>query len=125
MNDEPEFYTPKLRYASSDKKQGSGDVIEVSHQQDEVIRHAHIQALKQYKYLLDTGVCEEQARMILPLSHMTEWYWSGSLDAFADMCALRCKPDTQYESQLVANQIDEVMSEKFPVSWEALRMYAE
>ena len=125
VNDEPEFYVPTLRYASSDKKQGSGDVIEVSHQQDEVIRHAHIQALKQYKYLLDTGVCEEQARMILPISHMTEWYWSGSLDAFARMCALRCKPDTQLETQMVANQIDEMMSEKFPVSWQALRMYAE
>ncbi len=47
-------------------------------------------------------------------------YWSGSLDAFADMCKLRCKPDTQYESQLVANQISEEMSELFPVSWDAL-----
>ena len=47
-------------------------------------------------------------------------YWSGSLDAFSDMCKLRCKPDTQYESQLVANQISEEMSELFPVSWDAL-----
>lgn len=34
---------------------------------------------------------------------------SGSLDAFASMCQLRCKPDTQYESRIVANQISEVM----------------
>jgi len=125
VNDEPAFYTPKLRYASSDKKQGSGDVIEVSHQQDEVIRHAHIEALKKYKYLLETGVCEEQARMILPLSHMTEWYWSGSMDAFARMCALRCKPDTQEETREVADLIDDQMMSLFPVSWEALRMYED
>jgi thymidylate synthase ThyX len=45
------------------------------------------------------------ARMVLPQSTMTEWYWSGSLDAFADMCNLRCAPDTQYETRLVAEQI--------------------
>ena len=52
---------------------------------------------------------------------MTEWWWSGSLDAFADMCNLRCKQDTQYESRLVADQIDAVMLDLYPVSWGALR----
>ena len=47
-------------------------------------------------------------------------YWSGSLDAFADMCRLRCTPDTQYESRLVADQISETMAGLFPVSWAAL-----
>jgi len=73
-----------------------------------------------YRLLLEIGVAPEQARMILPQSTMTEFYWSGSLDAFADMCNLRCKPDTQYESQLVANQISAEMAKLFPVSWEAL-----
>jgi thymidylate synthase (FAD) len=58
--------------------------------------------------------------MILPQSTMTEWYWSGSLDAFADMCKLRCKEDTQYETRLVADQISEHMKHLFPVSWVAL-----
>ena len=120
VKDEPEFYTPKLRKAAEDKKQGSGGSIVLSHQQDEVIRHAHIEAAKQYKYLLKTGVSEEQARAILPASLMTEWYWSGSLDAFADMCNLRCKPDTQAETREVAKQIDHKMIELFPVSWDAL-----
>ena len=51
---------------------------------------------------------------------MTEWYWSGSLDAFADMCNLRCKDDTQAETREVAMQIDHKMIELFPVSWDAL-----
>jgi len=70
--------------------------------------------------MLERGVCEEQARMVLPQNTMTEWYWSGSLDAFADMCNLRLKTDTQYETQLVAQQIDQMMLGLFPVSWEAL-----
>ena len=120
VSDEPTFYQPKLRQVAKDKKQGSGGAIVLSHQQDEVIRHAHIEAVKQYKYLLKTGVSEEQARGILPLNHMTEWYWSGSLDAFADMCNLRCKPDTQAETREVARQIDHKMIELFPVAWDAL-----
>ena len=78
------------------------------------------QALKAYKDLLAHGVAPEQARMELPQSTMTEWYWSGSLDAFADMCNLRCQADTQAETRLVAQQIDYKMIELFPVSWDAL-----
>ena len=121
VSNDPEFYTPTLRSSSVDKKQGSGDVLGDSVQQDEVFRHAHIEALKQYKYLLNTGVCEEQARTVLTLSHMTEWYWSGSVDAFADMCRLRCASDTQEETQKVAWDISLKMEEMFPVSWVALR----
>jgi thymidylate synthase (FAD) len=69
---------------------------------------------------VDGGMCAEQARMFMPTSQMTEFYWSGSLDAFADMCKLRCKEDTQYETRLVADQISEHMQELFPVSWGAL-----
>ena len=65
-------------------------------------------------------MCEEQARMVLPQSMMTSWYWSGSLDAWADMVNLRLKPDAQYETQIVAARISEFMDEMFPNAWRAL-----
>ena len=74
-----------------------------------------------YRKLIAAGVAPEQARMVLPQSTMTEWYWSGSLDAFADMCNLRCKNDTQYETRVVANKISKKLLDLFPVSWEALK----
>ena len=74
-----------------------------------------------YRKLIAAGVAPEQARMVLPQSTMTEWYWSGSLDAFADMCKLRCASDTQAETQKVAWDISLKMEELFPVSWVALR----
>ena len=74
-----------------------------------------------YRKLIAAGVAPEQARMVLPQSTMTEWYWSGSLDAFADMCKLRCASDTQVETQKVAWDISLKMEELFPVSWVALR----
>ena len=49
-----------------------------------------------------------------------EMKWSGSLDAFSNMCKLRCASDTQYESRIVADQISDVMRDLFPVSWDAL-----
>jgi thymidylate synthase (FAD) len=71
--------------------------------------------------MLEAGVCPEQARMVLPQSTMTEWWWSGTVGAWAKMCSLRCKPDTQLETRIVADKISDKMWELFPVSWQALR----
>ena len=71
--------------------------------------------------MLDAGVAPEQARMILPQSMQTEWYWSGTLYAFARVCNLRCEKDTQLESRIIADMIDELVEESFPVSWKYLR----
>jgi len=122
VDEEPELYeAPIWRGRSDDKKQGS---------EGEVKSNANIfyhnnQSLMVYKQLLDEGVAPEQARMVLPQSMMTEWYWSGSLFAFAKMCSLRCKDDTQVETRVVADAIDEEMENLYPISWEALREYAE
>jgi len=117
VSDNPEFYRPdEWRGKSDDKKQGSAGVVEV----EDVLEETHGQALVTYQELLDKGVCPEQARMVLPQSTMTEWYWSGSLDAFADMVKLRVSGDTQKETRDLAWQIDEAMLKLFPVSWDAL-----
>jgi thymidylate synthase (FAD) len=121
VDSEPEFYVPRSwRGRSEDKKQGSSGEW-YDEDTDLVVEDCHTVCLDSYKELLENGVCPEQARMILPQSMVTEWYWSGSLDAFADMCNLRCKSDTQYETQVVAGHIDTEMAKLFPVSWEALR----
>ena len=115
-DDNIEFYTPEeWRGRSADKKQGSEGVVDVGDWGD-----SNWACLKTYNDLLEHGVAPEQARMILPQSTMTEWYWSGSLDAFAAMCRLRCASDTQYETRIVADQISEEMGKLFPVSWSAL-----
>jgi thymidylate synthase (FAD) len=117
VSDNPEFYRPdEWRGKADDKKQGSAGVVEV----EDVLEETHGQALVTYQELLDKGVCPEQARMVLPQSTMTEWYWSGSLDAFADMVKLRVSGDTQKETRDLAWQIDEAMLKLFPVSWDAL-----
>jgi len=135
IDEEPEFYVPEVwRGRSADKKQGSEGEVDLYNIFDkrnpgflvgETVTHYRKLILELYQSLLDAGVCPEQARMELPQSMMTQWWWSGTVFAFAKMCSLRCKPDTQLETQEVANLIDEQMAKLFPVSWEALRMYED
>ena len=129
VDDEPEFYEPEVwRGRSEDKKQGSSDTtVEFLRMQgfgeqsvnDGAFKH-QMHSLDLYRDMITAGVAPEQARMVLPQSTLTEWYWSGSLDAFADMCRLRCKEDTQYESRVVADQVSNIMQGLYPVSWAAL-----
>lgn len=117
----PDFHEPATyRRKAEDKKQGSGDAMVPSSSTMRSEAKAILWAKRAYAEMLQDGVCPEQARMILPQSMMTEWYWSGSLDAFADMCKLRCASDTQAETREVATQISDSMGVLFPVSWDAL-----
>ena len=121
VDNEPEFYEPDVwRGRSADKKQGSEGVVSISGETMRVASKASMWSVRNYRALLNAGVAPEQARMVLPQSTMTEWYWSGSLYAFAKMCSLRLKEDSQQETREVAMQIDEIMEKAFPVSWKAL-----
>jgi thymidylate synthase (FAD) len=123
----PEFYeVDKWRGKPVDKKQGSDEKNTIEWV-DRNTRTGALQlaveniALTNYKRMLDAGVAPEQARMILPQSMMTEWYWSGTLYAFARVCNLRCASDAQYETRIVANLINKECGKLFPISWTELR----
>ena len=126
---EPEFYTPEVwRGVAENKKQGSSkEEININPPTGNgpSMVDNYQRVLKQckwtYEYLLQLGVAPEQARMVLPQSMMTEWYWSGTLYAFARVCNLRCKDDAQKETQNVGWDIDKCARKLFPASWQALR----
>ena len=123
VDDLPEFYIPTVwRGKAINKKQGSGK--DLDYEENNLwygaYRECVLETLNLYDDMIRGGVAPEMARMVLPQSMYTEWYWSGSLDAFANMCNLRCKPDTQEETRMIANQVSGLMSKQFPISWEAL-----
>jgi thymidylate synthase (FAD) len=118
----PEIYKPTAwRGRPVNSQQGSDGEVEL----DKTINHNMETTMESclilYNSLLQKGVAPEQARMVLPQSMMTEWYWSGTLYAFARVCNLRCKPDTQKETQDVAIQIHALADEAFPYCWKYLR----
>ena len=139
IKEEPKFYIPdEWRYQAENVKQGSSDEsikdddldykIKMEYNDDKnwtddlVLTPFEItdDAKTTYKALLDVGICPEQARMVLPQNTYTEWYWTGSLFAFARVCKLRCAKDTQKETRDVANEILSLCSEIYPVSWKYL-----
>jgi thymidylate synthase (FAD) len=129
VDSEPEFYIPDSYRASVDNvKQGSDQnktILMVRYgngfeSPKEIIETLCQESLDAYNSLLAGGVCAEQARMVLPLNTMTEWIWSGTLGAFADMLRLRLDPHAQYESRIVAQLILKEVEKHFPVSIKAL-----
>lgn len=121
VDSEPEFYVPdSWRARANNVKQGSGGDLEGKDHLNSVYAGIVGRAIGNYQGLLDQGVAPEQARMVLPQSMMTEWYWSGSLYAFARVCKQRLDAHAQQETQLVAAGIATACEEHFPVSWRAL-----
>lgn len=123
VDSEPEFYFPeKWRKKNPDKKQGSYDdeFVDLKFAEECQPKAVVNMCRELYHAMIDMEVCAEQARMILPQNMYTEWYWSGTLFAFARVCRLRLKKDTQKETREIAEQIDALAEKQFPVSWKAL-----
>ena len=118
----PELYNPDAwRGRPINSKQGSDGTVDLGKTIDHNLETTMESCLILYNTMIQKGVAPEQARMVLPQSMMTEWYWSGTVYAFARVCNLRCKPDTQKETQDVANEIDTLAKDAFPHSWKYLR----
>jgi len=118
------FWIPEyLRQNCANKKQGSS--------LDEVVDNAKLmrQYLKLqldckalYEKMIESDVCGEQARMILPQSMMTEWIWSGSLYAWSRMYKLRSHDGVQLETSLYAKEVGKICKERFPICWKYLEI---
>jgi len=128
VDDEPKFFNvgpDGWRGKPVDKKQGSAGKLKILVELEKEIISTTTHCKMLYKELLEQGVAPEQARMILPLSMYTEWYWTGSLAAFARICNLRMEPDAQEETQEIARQISVECATKFPISWKYLAHYKQ
>jgi thymidylate synthase (FAD) len=108
----------KWRKAADNVKQGSSD--ELVNVDQEHINQLMDQCLATYDYLIESGVCPEQARVVIPICSETTWIWTGSLVFFARVCKLRLDPHAQKETRDVAQEISALIEPLFPVSWAAL-----
>ena len=117
----PELYTPdSWRGRPKNSKQGSDGEVELNKNEQHILDTTMEQCILIYNNMIAKGVAPEQARMVLPQSMMTEWFWSGTLYAFARVCNLRCKSDTQKETRDVADAIALHCSKESPISWKHL-----
>lgn len=118
----PVIYVPRWREQTENKKQGSGEEFpdHIQTNLTHVYQGAVEKALDTYNKLLKLGVCEEQARFVLPQGTMVNWYWTGSLAAFARFYRQRIDSHAQKEIQELAQEVSDLIAPLFPVGWAAL-----
>jgi len=117
------MYVPSVWYNQHDRaKQCSGEAL--SDETQDQVRSIYTQCMDtiqaNYKKLLELGVAREQARMVLPLTTMTEVIWTASLQAVFHFVMLRDSPHAQKEIRLLAGAIRGILEEKFPHAIKAL-----
>ena len=121
---EPEFYSPTWRGKPPDgAKQGSEDFITEetrTNLYDAIYRESYETALHVYNTLIEKGIAPEQARFVLTQGMYTEWYWTGSLAAFARFYKQRKDDHAQWEIREYANAVGKIIEPYFPVSWKHL-----
>lgn len=123
VTNEPEFYVPEWRSAPTDgAKQGSSDFITdlYVNDLDRMYTRNALECIDIYKELLKEGVAPEQARAILPQGTYTEWWWTGSLSAYARVFKQRIDAHAQWEVQRYAEAIGKILEPLFPHSWAVL-----
>jgi thymidylate synthase (FAD) len=87
---------------------------------DKLYRDSAESAIEAYNNLLEAGVAPEQARFVLPQGVYTEWWWTGSLPAYARVYKQRIDPHAQWEVQEYAKGIGSIIESLFPESWSVL-----
>ena len=123
-----EFYVPhSFRQQARINKQGSEGQIQEEHSQAamEAYTDACRNSVKQYKALIEMGVCREQARCVLPLALYSEVYWTASLQAVAHFLRLRLDSHAQWETRQYAKAVRELAGPIFPIGLAALMKAAQ
>lgn len=81
------------------------------------------QAYALYEELMQHGVAREHARIVLPLSLYTQFYWTINARALMNFLSLRLDEHAQYEIRLYAEAIAVIFAEQMPWTKEAFDKY--
>ncbi|MBX3042573.1 MAG: FAD-dependent thymidylate synthase [Candidatus Kapabacteria bacterium] len=124
-----EFYVPEIseiRTQSTINKQGRADESlpeESTSRILEILNNRNSQSFSEYSEMLELGLAREIARINLPLSNYTEWYWKIDLHNLFHFLRLRIDSHAQYEIQVYGNAIAEIVKAAVPMAWEAFEDY--
>lgn len=119
------FYTPaeqQLQTQSTSNNQGrSGDAVSQSEYQEAIQRWNQIreQSVQAYEWMTQQEIARELARIDLPLSTYTQWYWKIDLHNLLHFLTLRADPHAQWEIQEYGRVMAGMLKRVAPVSYEA------
>lgn len=120
---EDEFYVPEpaqVLYQSRDNKQGrSADEVppELRQKVVELIRRDQGAAYASYEELIHDGIARELARINLPLSLYTQWYWQMDLHNLFHFIKLRADTHAQWEIRQYAEALSQIARAVAPAAF--------
>ncbi len=114
-----DFEPIELRKKAIKNRQSSSDIIDDKALQD-VVNKAVDGSFACYNLLLENGVAKEVARMVLPLTTKTRLYMNGSLRSWIHFLDVRNSEHAQKEIRLIAQEIENILKQHFPNTFEAL-----
>ena len=129
-----EFYTPApehLAAQSATNKQGRAAVLEGDEAARvlDILRGDAARAYDHYEAMLSTegqqGLARELARMNLPGSIYTQWYWKIDLHNLFHFLRLRGDPHAQYEIRVYAEAICRIVADWVPAAFRAFEDYRQ
>ncbi|MEO1458651.1 MAG: FAD-dependent thymidylate synthase [Pseudomonadota bacterium] len=126
-----EFYVPApehLAAQSVSNRQGRGAVLEGEKAARvlEILRDDAARSYDHYEEMLDPegpGLARELARMTLPASIYTQWYWKTDLHNLLHFLRLRADAHAQYEIRAYAEAIGDMVRDWVPETWRAFEDY--
>lgn len=127
---EDEFYTPQMsdiHYQSRLNRQGRDSEEppdSLRRKFTEVAQNTQRQTYGEYQEFIEEDLARELARINLPVSLYTQWYWKIDLHNLFHFLRLRLHPHAQYEIRVYAEQMAEIVKEVAPVAYEAFEDYA-
>jgi thymidylate synthase (FAD) len=123
VDEPPEYFLPNVIRERPDAsiKQGSGGKHPNSLWWINRIEPLFEEIDRLYAQMIEDGVAPEQARMILPMAHMTEFYETASLAFYGRVAGLRLDSHAQEEIRDLMWLVDASVEPIAPVGWRALR----
>ncbi len=119
-----EFYLPHKFRTQEKKNYEYSDLSEdLSKELRDKIEVFYEQAYQLYENLMAEKVAKEQARIVLPLSLYTQFYWAVNARSLMNFIKLRTDVHAQYEIRVYANIIAEIFKKKMPWTYEAFEKY--
>lgn len=119
------FYTPspnQLQIQSKSNKQGrSGETVpaDTYHTARRMWEEGRESAARNYNWLTKEGIARELARIDLPLSTYTQWYWKIDLHNLLHFLTLRVNAHAQWEIQQYGRLMAGMLKRVAPISYEA------
>jgi thymidylate synthase (FAD) len=125
-----EFYIPEIqdiRLQSKMNRQGRDETalpIDEANEVKSLLENSQRHSFSEYIGMLDKNVARELARINLPLSTYTEWYWKIDLHNLFHFLRLRLDEHSQYEIRVYALAIAEMVKNIVPLAYEAFEDYS-